>query len=190
MKFSKLIITFILKTFCLIIWLVVSGFAFIVCQAPDTTYILDPNYQLWKWPGKLIRLEPVYWDDNNDVGVRYIHPLGFRSSDAKVFAVLDKFIVGVTSEGWFAINRDTHEVWYPHKSQEDLKEASGVAFSESELKTSRPLARMVIYLRTKVVLPLIALFFIICLVGIRRIGRLVVSPFNYVCRALKKQTVQ
>ena len=185
MKVAKLIVTLIFKALCLVICIAVSGFALIVCQAPDTTYILDSNYQLWNWPGTLIRLVPVHWNDNNDVGVRYINPLDVRS-DVKVFAVLEKFIVGVTSEGWFSINRETHEVWYPYKSQGDLKEASGVAFSESELKNSRPLTRMVIHLRTKVMLILIALFFSIPLIGFKRIWRTLKFPFKPAEKAIKK----
>ncbi len=187
MRLRKLIITVVFKMVWLGIWLLVSDFAFLVCQSPDPTYILDSNYQLWNWPGTLIRLKPADWEDD-PIAIRYVNPLDVRR-DIKAFAVLEKFIVGRTSDGWFAINKETHEIWYPHKSQEALRVASGVTFYDPQLTTSRPWSRMVIHLHTKVALPLIALLFSVPLIGFRRTGRILKFPFKWVHGLIKKPTV-
>ena len=167
--------------------LLVTEFAWLVCQGPDSTFILDSNYQLWKWPGSLMRLKPTYWDDIKTMGVEYIDPL--KDYDVNAFAVLDKFIVGKARKGWFAINRETHKVWYPYTSQEQLKSAAGVVFSDSHLTTTLPWSRMVVHLRTKIALPLIWLFFAVALIGFRRTGRGIKFACKWAQKLVKKPAV-
>jgi len=180
MRFTKIAFTVSYKALLLFVCLFVSGFAWLVCQAPDSTFILDSDYVLWHWPGRLMRLKPTYWDDIKVMGVEYIDPL--RDYDVNSFAVIDEFIVGRARRGWFAINRQTHEVWYPYESQEELKSAANVVFSDSDLTTTLPWSRMVIHLRTKIALPSIWLFFAIALIGFRRSGR----SIKFLCKPVQK----
>ena len=184
MRLHRLIIKMVL----VVVWLMTSAFAFLVCQGPDGTYILDSNYQLWKWPGAIIRLKPVYyWSDKDDESIEYVNPLKHhKHGRVNAFAVLDEFIIGKAPEKWFAINRKTHAVWYPYKSQQELESATGIVFSDLKLTTSLPWSRMVIYSSTKVTQLLIALFFGVCLIGIRRIRGLI---FKYSCGVRKKQII-
>ncbi|MHC4602777.1 MAG: hypothetical protein ACYS6W_05535 [Planctomycetota bacterium] len=121
------------------------------------------------------------------MGVEYIDPL--KDYDVNAIAVLDKFIIGRASNGWFAINRETHKVLYPYESKEKLKSEAMVIFSDSDLTTSRPWSRMVIHLRTKVALPLIALLFSVPLIGFRRTGRVLKFPFKRAHRVVQEQII-
>lgn len=182
MELSKLTASLIYKVVWLFFLLIVSIFTLLVCEGPDRTYILDSNYRLWNWPGTLIRIKTRYEDDTHNFGVEYICPLG-SASEVNAFALFDEFIVGRTTDNdWFALNRKTYKVWYPYKSQQKLRLDAGVEFSNSDLRTSRPWNLMIVHLRTKIILPLIALFFIIALVGFKRTGRILKFPFKGVLR--------
>ena len=187
MRFSKAI-KLLLKVMLVVVWLIIGWniaiFGWLVCQGPDNTYILDSNYVLWNWPGALMRLEPVRLD--NEDTIDYINVLA-RSVSVTRIAVLDTFIVGKAGDAWFAVNRKTHRVWYPYSSPEALKSASGVTFSASQLRASRPWSRLVISPYTKVVLPLIALLVVVPVVGFRWTGRILRMPFKYVPAAMKKR---
>jgi hypothetical protein len=161
----------IMKLVYVCLWMVVSAFAWILCQGLDQPYRLDSNYYLAGWPGWVVKL------DRTNKTRTYV--LDFES-EVEGFAVLDKFVIGKTYKGrWFAINRNTHEVWFPYSSQDTLKAASGVVFSDSQLMTSRPWSRLYVAPRTTVALSIIALFFGVCLIGIRRTGRTVKSAFKW-----------
>ncbi len=174
MRFVRIIFKVMVKMFWLFAWLIVCGFALLVCEGPEQMYILDPNYQLWRWPGTLIRLEPP---PTGEIGFEYINVLE-TDSRINAFAVLDEFVVGKTTDGWFAVNRETHRVWYPYPLQEALESACGVVFSDLQLTTSWPWSRVIISSHTKVILPLITLLFCTPLIGFRRIRR----SFNFLIK--------
>jgi len=174
----------VLLVLWLIIWLNVSVFAWLVCQGPDEGYRIDSDYVLWNWPGTLIRLKPGRY--NNEQIIEYVDVL---QSPRKVIAlgVVGDFVVGKTTDGWFAVNRENHRVWHPYSSQAELKAVVGLEFSDSEVKPSRPWSRLIISSHTKIVFPLIILLFGIPLIGLRRLGRILKLPFKRGWRAKKKQ---
>jgi hypothetical protein len=170
----------IMKLVYVCLWMVVSAFAWILCQGLDQNYRLDSNYYLAGWPGWVIKL------DRTNKTRTYV--LDFESA-VEGFAVLDDFVIGKTYKGrWFAINRNTHEVWFPHVSAENLKAASGALFSHSQLTTSRPWPRMIIHTRTKIVLLLILCFFSIALIGVSKTKRSFAFLSEHACRLTRKPT--
>lgn len=160
------------------LWLFVSFIGFMLSAGPqDPPFVLDENYEMWRWPGLIVRVEIVGEDR------MFSDPIG-SAARTNAFAVLDKFIVGKTLEGkWFAIDRKTHKTWFPYSSKEELEQAANVSFSESILITSFP--RSYLYIHPLVpfgkgLVVIANIFFpsvlILYLIGFRRIGKIFEVP--------------
>jgi len=162
MKLKKSSIKLIGTVSCVVIWLIMCFIALLVGQGTSLHWQLDTNYELCGWPGFIIKTtEPNAYD-------MYLLKIN-KGIDR--FLVNTNFIVGKSSDGWFAINRMTHQVWESYPSAQDLQLANGVEFSESELNTSRPWSLLIIYQKTKIILSSITLVFVIMLILIWRAGR-------------------
>jgi len=120
-------------------------------QGTEAHWRLDSNDQLCRWPGFIIKTtEPNAYD------------MYLLESNKGIdrFYVNSGFIIGKSSGGWFAINRATHQAWEPYPTKQSLQLACGVEFSESELTTSCPWSRLIIYRCTKITIALITLLFL------------------------------
>ncbi|MHC4735415.1 MAG: hypothetical protein ACYTDW_13295, partial [Planctomycetota bacterium] len=100
------------------------------------------------------------------------------------------WIFGKTSIHWFAINKQTHKVYYPYKSHEALCAAIGFSFSPSNLITRRPLSYEKIWPHTKRFVAIIITIALIALIGFRRIGRIMMFPFEPAEKAMQKKSSQ
>jgi hypothetical protein len=91
------------------------------------------------------------------------------------FAVSDSWLFGRTEKGWFGINKETHELFYPYLSKQDLQGKTGVAidalsftrdtrpYAVIQLGTLKVLRYMKIALSTILVLLVIPLITICCI---------------------------
>ena len=48
------------KVAVIILWSIMSVFVSCVYEGPDRVYRLDSNYQMWGWPGWIMRYDPVH----------------------------------------------------------------------------------------------------------------------------------
>jgi len=98
---------------------------------------MGDGYEIW-WPGYLVRLKP-----GTDSGFdRIIHP-----EEIQEFAIEEAWIIGKTARGWFAVNKSTHDVFYPYLEQEELQGVTGVDASSLDF-TSDPSPYLIVYPRT------------------------------------------
>jgi len=149
----------------IILWGIMSVFVIGVYEGPDRHYRLDSDYQMWGWPGWIMRYDPVY--------EAYTDPVRLESA-VTGFAVLDQYIVGKTSDKWFAIDMLTHKLFYPHASIADLEKACQATLPEFDLTTSKPWSRLLLSPVTKCLIFMTPCFFVIVLIGPYRILRLLV----------------
>jgi hypothetical protein len=151
------------KVALIILWSIMSVFVSCVYEGPDRVYRLDSNYQMLGWPGWIMRYDPVY----------EVHTDPVRLESAVTgFAVLDQYIVGKTSDKWFAIDRLTHEIFSPHTSIADLEKACQATLPEFDLTTSKPWSRLLLSPATKCLVFMTPVFFVIVLIGPYRTLRL------------------
>ena len=69
--------------------------------------------------------------------------LGLGIKDVSAYAIGDSYIIGKTEKGWFALDKQSRQVWYPHSSEEELKGVLGTDVSEFKLKTTVPWTTLV-----------------------------------------------
>ena len=167
--------------YCVILWIylwfLLISLGSLFARGPDAHFILDENYQLWDWPGTLIRVEIVEFENKPEKDYEgVLEPHGLVDA----FAVLDKFIMGKTvGSEWFAVDRQTHKVWYPYSSKEELQREADVSFSDSVLITSFPRSYVHVPRLGKILVLVIhtffavtlAVFLLCALIGFRRVGR-------------------
>ena len=165
--------------YCVILWIylwfLLISLGSLFARGPDAHFILDDNYEIWDWPGLLFRIEVIENKTHPEMSV-----VLNRSARIDTLAVLDKFIIGKTvNDNWFAVDRQTHKLWYPHSSKEELQREADVSFPDSALITSFPRTYLHVPRLGKILVLVIHTFFAVILVvfllcaliGFRRIGR-------------------
>ena len=85
-----------------------------------------------------------------------------------------------------AINKKTHEVYYPYKSHKELCDAIGFSFPTDKLITKRPRSYEEIWPHTKHFVWIMIILVIIPLIGFRRTGRIIKFPFKQAEKLIKK----
>lgn len=157
----------------LAIWFVLVYVGFKFAQGPDSVYGLGNGYEIVRWPGPIVR-----WnlDENVPMEQRYCEKI--IAAPVTAFYVDSTWIAGQTTVRWFAINKETGEVYYPYKSHEELCTATGFTFSPDELVTKRPSSYEVIGAPAKRTVATISILAIIPLIGFRRFGRIIAVLFN------------
>ena len=108
----------------IVLWLFISYVIYAVFAGREKLYEIDECYQLSGSPGYL-----MCTPESTGMG------WGKKIEEEVIrIGILDEFIIGQTNEGWFGINRVTHELFYPYDSSTELKEKTGDIFSESQIK--------------------------------------------------------
>lgn len=106
----------------LLIWNPLVTLTHRFAQGPDVAFDMGDNYEIWGWPGYVI-----YWQSKEKFRFeRIIHP-----ERTLEFALKGPWLVGRSEKGWFAINKKTHKVHYPHSSKDELERI--IAFEISSL---------------------------------------------------------
>ncbi len=172
-KTKKLIVEFLRIIVVLTLWLFLLYIGFNIAQGPDRLYDLGNGYKIIRWPGPIDR-----WNIGENVPVEKRYHDKIIEEDVTAFYVDPNWIVGKTYIHWFAINKQTHKVYYPYKSHEELCAAIGFSFSPNKLVRSYPLLYEVIWTPAKRVVIIISIFAIIALIGFRRTGRVIMLPFK------------
>ncbi|UCG49797.1 MAG: hypothetical protein JSU94_08435 [Phycisphaerales bacterium] len=112
----------------LLLWKPIVSVIFAFAQGPDSRFDLGGGYELWGPPPRHI----IYWPpaaDREKVGFERV-----VESAVREFAIVPPWIIGRAENGWFAINRQTHEADYP-LSKEQVQEAIGLALASVKLET-------------------------------------------------------
>lgn len=94
---TKLILRFMLL---FPVWLVVSYVVFWVSQGPDARFDLGNNYEMWGWPGTILKFYEEDVDNDSLVIDKKIMKI----------AVSPDTIIGQTDEGWLLIDKVDDEV--------------------------------------------------------------------------------
>ncbi|MHC4110690.1 MAG: hypothetical protein ACYSUY_06430 [Planctomycetota bacterium] len=185
MKTKKLIFEFLRIIVVLTIWFILVYIGFNLAQGTEPTFDLGNDYQITRWPGPLYRSNI---GKNVPVEQKYLEkPIEERVTAIYVDSI---WIFGKTSIHWFAINKQTHKVYYPYKSHEALCAAIGFSFSPSNLITRRPGSYEKIWPHTKRFVSIMIMLTIIPLIGFRRTGRIIKFPFKQVEKAITKKSSQ
>lgn len=162
-------------TIVLAIWFVLVDIEFNLAQGPDRVYGLGNGYEIVCWPGPIIR-----WNVDENVPVEQHYYEKIIEAPVTAFYVDSTWIAGQTTVRWFAINKETGEVYYPYKSHEELCTATGFTFSPDKLITKRPRSYEVIWAPANRVraVAIISILAIIPLIGFRRFGRIIAVVFK------------
>lgn len=181
MKTKKIIFEFLRILVVLTIWFILVYIGFNFAQGTEPIFDLGNDYKIIRWPGPISRSN---MGENVPVEQRYLEKI----IEERVTAIYvdSTWILGKASIHWFAINKQTHKVYYPHKSHESLCAAIGFSFSPNNLITRRPLSYEKIWPHTKRVVAIISTIALIALIGFRRIGRIMTFPFKPAEKAIKK----
>lgn len=127
-------------------------FLLMVFEGPDRHYYLDRNYQIWGWPGWIMKYDCEYNSFTEPVEL---------DSKVTAFAITDRYIIGKTSQCYFAIDKNNSKVWYPYQSQKELSAVIGVNCAEVNYITSRPWTRLILSKQTKIGIPLTMVFYLL-----------------------------
>ena len=122
-----LIISFFMGvTLSAVLWKPVTDMTFAVAQGQGSIFDMGDDYEIW-WPGYLI-----YWESKED----YEYKRLISSPDEVTeFAFEGAWLVGKTKKGWFALNKETHEFYYPYSSVEQLEADVPIKISELKLES-------------------------------------------------------
>lgn len=185
MTTRKIIFEFLRILVVLTIWFIIVYICFNFAQGTEPIFDLGNDYKIIRWPGPIRRSN---MGENVPVEQRYLEKI----IEERVTAIYvdSTWIAGITYRGWFGINKQTHEVYYPYKSHEELCATIGFNFSPNNLITRRPLAYEKILPHTKRFVAIISTIALIALIGFRRIGRIMTFPFKPAEKAIKKISVQ
>jgi len=111
----------------LLIWIPITNFVFVVAQGQDPSFDLGSGYEM-RGPKLII----TYWPKTeryDSLWQKIIHP-----GPILEFALRDIWIIGRTEEGWFAINKESHQVHYP-RTKEQLHTITGLDISSIKMET-------------------------------------------------------
>ena len=185
MKTKKLFFEFLRIIVVLTIWFILVYIGFNFAQGTEPIFDLGNDYKIIRWPGPIRRSNI---DKNVPVEQAYLE----KPIEERVTAIYvdSTWIFGKTSIHWFAINKQTHKVYYPYRSHEALCAAIGFSFSPNNLITRRPLSYEKIWPHTKRSVLFITIFMVIPLIGFRRIGRIIKFPLKQLEKAITKPSVQ
>ncbi|NIT55186.1 MAG: hypothetical protein GWN00_02730 [Aliifodinibius sp.] len=181
MKTKKLIFEFFRIILVLTIWFVIVYIGFNLAQGPDRSFDLGNGYEIIRWPGSINRWNV---DANIPTGMGYYKKV--IEERVTAFYVDSTWIVAKTYIHWFAINKQTHEVYYPYKSHEELCATIGFSFSPDKLITSYPHFYEKIWPHTKRFISVMIVLAIVPLIGFRRTGKIIKSLFKQVEKVIKK----
>jgi len=181
MKTKKLIYEFLRIILVLTIWLILVYIGFIFSQGLEPTYVLGNGYEIFSWPGYINR-----WIEDANVPLEMGYYKKVIEERITAFYVDSIWIIAKTHINWLAINKNTHEVYYPYKSHKELCAAIGFSFSPDNLITRRPLSYEIIWPHTKRFVWIMIILLIIPLIGFRRTGRIIKFPFKQAEKIIKK----
>jgi hypothetical protein len=111
-----------------LIWSPLVNMTFSFAQGPDPRYALGGNYELWYRPPWGSSGGIVYWPSEEEP------PEHMISQPVLEFAMNDPWIIGRTEEGWFGINKESHDVYYP-QSKDQLKATTSLDLSLLKMET-------------------------------------------------------
>ena len=172
MKIKKKVIEILRIIVVLIIWYVLLYFGYNLAQGPDRAFDLGNGYKMFHWPGFIDR-----WNFDEDIPPEDIYYEKIVEEEINSFFVNPVWIVGKTEKGWFAINKHTHDVYYPYKSHNELCAVTGFSFSQNNLITYYPLSYEILSTDTKVIVTIISILGIIATIGFSRCGRILTKLF-------------
>jgi len=110
----------------LVIWKPLLNVTFTFAQGQDWAFDLGDSYEL-AGPG----LHIIYWpsEDRENVGPEKVIP-----GPVAEFAFSGPWIIGMTGNEWFAVNKKTHQVHYP-RTKEQLQTVTGLDISSIKMET-------------------------------------------------------
>jgi hypothetical protein len=165
MKNKRVVLELLRVSVVLVVLLVLTYLGFNIAQGPDRTYELGNDYYMIRWPGPIERF--AFWpEEGQSEKIRYPHKV--IDEDVSVFCLEPGWIAGKTYKGWFAINKETHRVYYPYKSLAELGKITGFVFREDALIKRYPIEYEVIHVPAKKFLTVMISLGIIATIGFRR----------------------
>lgn len=112
----------------LLIWKPIVNIAFAFAQGPDPRFDLGASYELWYRPPWGSSGGIVYWPSEEEP------PEHIIGQPILEFALSGPWIIGKTEKGWFAINKESHDVHYP-QSEEQVRTATAINVSSAKMET-------------------------------------------------------
>jgi hypothetical protein len=112
----------------LLIWKPLVGIPFWLMQGTDARCDLGGNYEMWGPPPWVI----IYWpsiEKKDEYGFERVIDDSVNES-----ALVGPWIIGNTPKGWFAINKESHKVYYP-LSKDKLQATTGLDLSSVKMET-------------------------------------------------------
>lgn len=174
MQAKKIVLEVLRIIVVLVTWFVLVLFSYVLAQGPEPAYDLGNGYKMIRWPGPIDR-----WNFDEDVPIEKMYQEKMIGDDkAEAFYVNTNWIVGRTRKGWFAINKQTHKVYYPYQSHSELCAVTGFDFSPDDLIKRYPIEYEIIWPHTKRLVSIICILMIIPLIGFRRCGRILMRLFS------------
>ena len=101
---------------------------FQIFQGPERLFDVGDGYIIAEWPGPL-----WYWPPKE-----YPRTINLLDAYVEAFMVADPWLIGRTSNGWFAVEKKKGGIYYPLSSENQAKKITGIDFSSSDLITERP----------------------------------------------------
>jgi len=112
----------------LLAWKPIVNIAFVFAQGQDPRFDLGASYELWYRPPWGSSGGIVYWPSEEEP------PQHIIGQAILEFALSGPWIIGKTEKGWFAINKESHDVHYP-QSREQVRTATGIDISSAKMQT-------------------------------------------------------
>jgi hypothetical protein len=118
-------------------WAVVC-YAGIAIYQMDYVFDLSPMYEMWHWPGVIMRYEKE--PDGSYTPQPAPEFLQGDTADTvtRIAEVKNDYVVGTADRGLFVFDRRSGQLWYPLKNSSDIKPAVGIQFEESRLSDRFP----------------------------------------------------
>lgn len=128
LKLYKVLFYSLKLSFFIVVGYILLIVTYQICQGPDRCLDAGDNYVIGDLPGHL-----YYWPRGKPRSM-----IGLLDEKVEGFWVSGTWVVGKTKNYWFAVNKDSHDIYYPLISETDVKNISGLDFSSTDLMTKFP----------------------------------------------------
>lgn len=112
----------------LLAWKPIVEIVFTFALGQDPQYGLGGDYELWYRPPWGTCGGIVFWPSKEEP------PEHIIAEPILEFALSGPWIIGKTEAGWFAINKESHDVHYP-RSPEEIRTATDIDISSIKTET-------------------------------------------------------